>query len=371
MTSISTAHAGQPPVADRAADRSTDAGPGSAFVPVPGYLNAPTLGLPPRATGQAMVAALTDWQLGRAQPVAYDAAVARSRELYAGLVGVQPGAVAVGSQTSVAVGVLAATLPDRARVVCVDGDFSSVVFPFLAQADRGVTVRQVPLEGLAEAVDAGCDLVAYSLAQSADGRLADAPAVRAAAARHGALTLCDTTQAAGWLDVEAGADDVTVCSAYKWLCCPRGVAFSTFSDRALELARPINAGWYAGESVWDSCYGPRMRLAEDARRFDVSPAWLCWVGAVPSLELFAGLPAGLARRHGAGLADLLRAHLGLPAQGRPVLALDDPDGDLAGRLAAAGCTVAARAGMARLAFHLWNDEDDVERAATALTSRPG
>ena len=36
-------------------------------------------------------------------------------------------------------------------------------------------------------------------------------------------------------------------------------------------------------------------------------------------------------------------------------------------LGAAGLAVSARAGAARLSFHLYNNEDDVERAVAALT----
>jgi selenocysteine lyase/cysteine desulfurase len=39
------------------------------------------------------------------------------------------------------------------------------------------------------------------------------------------------------------------------------------------------------------------------------------------------------------------------------------------RLAAAGVVCAARAGGARLAFHLYNTEDDVARALDALAGR--
>ena len=107
--------------------------------------------------------------------------------------------VAVGSQTSVFAGLVAASLPDDAEVVCVSGDFSSMVFPFLAHADRGVTVRQVPLEDLAASVTPRTTLVAFSLAQSACGSLVDAADVVRAAREVGALTFCDLTQAAGWL----------------------------------------------------------------------------------------------------------------------------------------------------------------------------
>lgn len=336
------------------------------FDPVPGYLNAATAGLPTRATRAAMRTALDSWADGVAAAADYDDAVTEGRSLFAALVGVPTARVAVGAQTSVTAGVVAASLPDGASVVCVDGDFTSMVFPFLAQADRGVTVRHVPREAVAEALTDADALVAYSIAQSADGQLVDTAAVRQAAQRTGTLTFADTTQAVGWLPTDAAADDITVCAAYKWLCCPRGVTFSTYGERVLEQLRPVNAGWYAGESVWDSCYGPRMQLAADARRFDVSPAWLAWVGAVPALRHIASLTA-TERAHGSWLADRLREALDLPAQGRPVLALPDADGRLAAALGDAGCVVAARAGRVRVAFHLWNTEEDVDRASTALT----
>ncbi len=337
----------------------------AAFDPAPGFLNAATMGLPPRASQEALRAALRQWAAGEASPAEYDVSVERSRELYAQLVEVPVTDVAIGSQAAVTAGTVAASLPDGANVVCVDGDFTSVVFPFMAQADRGVTVRHVPLERLADGLDSSTDLVAFSMAQSSDGRVADGVAVAAAAREHGAMTFVDTTQSAGWLPVAAGDYDITVCAAYKWLCCPRGVTFATFAQSARDRLRPVNANWYAGEPVWDSVYGPEMNLAAGARRFDVSPAWLAFVGAVPSLELIVALSPEQ-RALGARLADALRGHLGLMPEGRPVLSIDDPDGEHQRRLTEAGCTVAARAGKVRIAFHLWNTQDDVELAATAL-----
>jgi selenocysteine lyase/cysteine desulfurase len=324
------------------------------------------MGLPPVATVAAMQADLADWSAGKASAAGYDEAVRRSRAAYARIVGVPVENVAVGSQASVLTGTVAASLPDGAQVLTVAEDFASVQFPFLAQADRGISVRQVPLQELANAVTPSTDVVAFSLVQSADGRVADVESVLTAAAGVGALTVCDVTQAAGWFPVAAARYDVTVCSAYKWLCCPRGSAFLTASPRALQRLRPVNAGWYAGKSVWDSVYGPQMHLAADARRLDVSPAWPVWVGAAPALELLAGLDAGAVHRHDVSLANRLRAEVGLSASDSAIVALDDPSGSRREALVSGQCAVAARAGRVRLSFHLWNDENDVERAVTAL-----
>jgi selenocysteine lyase/cysteine desulfurase len=338
----------------------------SSFAPVPGYLDAATLGLPPAPVLSALREALDDWQAGRSSPVAFDDFVTRSRSAYARIVGVPVADVAVGAQASVLMGLVASSLPDGAEVLAVHGDFASVLFPFLVHADRGVTVRQVPLDALADEVRPSTTVVAYSLVQSADGRVADAAAVRAAARRAGALTVCDTTQAVGWLPLDAGADDVTVCSAYKWLCAPRGAAFLTMRPEVAGRIRPTGAGWYAGESVWTSVYGPGMTLAADARRFDVSPAWHAWVGAAAALELFAAVDVEEVRAHDVRLADGLRERLGLAPAARAVVSLPDPDGARRAVLEAAGCAVAGRAGLVRLAFHVWNGDADVDLATSAL-----
>jgi hypothetical protein len=71
------------------------------------------------------------------------------------------------------------------------------------------------------------------------------------------------------------------------------------------------AGWYAGADVHKSCFGPPLRLAADARRFDTSPAWFSWVGAQPALELLN--PIGVSAEHDVALAHRFRAGLGLDA----------------------------------------------------------
>ena len=338
----------------------------ACFRRVPGYLNAATLGLPPLAGMSALQETLARWQAGEATAAGYDLAVAASRRAYARLVATDPANVAVGSQVSALVGLVASSLPPGSEVLTVAGDFASVVFPFLVQAEDRITVRQVPLERLANEVRPTTTLVAYSLVQSADGRIAPAADIGEAARAAGALTLCDVTQAAGWLPVAAADFDVTVAAAYKWLCAPRGAAFLTVRPDAADRLRPAAAGWYAGESIWDSVYGPQMRLAADARRFDVSPVWHAWVGAEPALELFAGADLNLVHRHDTGLADAVRTGSGLEPAGSAIVALDDPGAVLHGRLSSAGFSVAARAGKVRLAFHVWNDESDVERVLVAL-----
>jgi selenocysteine lyase/cysteine desulfurase len=150
----------------------------------------------------------------------YDQAVVLSRRLFSEIVNTDPDRVAVANQTSVFVGVVASSLPEGSVVVAPEGDFTSLLFPLLVQHGRDVTLRTVPLGDLVEAIDEETDLVAFSLVQSADGRRAEVDSILEAAARHGAKTLVDATQAAGWLPIVAEHFDYMVVSAYKWLLCP-------------------------------------------------------------------------------------------------------------------------------------------------------
>jgi selenocysteine lyase/cysteine desulfurase len=333
-----------------------------------GYLAVASMGLPPKQAVAALRADLESWAHANRDPQGYDDVIARTRADYARLVGVSADRVAIGSQTSVMVSLFAAAVPDGAEVLCVDGDFSSIVFPF--ENGRGIRARSVPLDALADSISDDTWLVSFSLVQSATGQVADVSAILAAAQRHDAFTFCDTTQAAGAHPVDAALFDATVCHAYKWLCSPRGVAFLTLSERFGRQLTPIQAGWYAGDDVWQSCYGPDMHLATDARRFDVSPAWQAWIGAEQSIRLFAGLDIDEVWARTAGLGDRLCDALELPRQHQAIVTWPDADGADLRALIDAGIRVSGRAGRLRASFHLWNDESDVAAVVAALPRRP-
>lgn len=330
------------------------------------YLAACTGGLPPRASRDALVADLLRSVTHGADAAAYSVSVEHSRAHAARLLHVAPERIAIGSQTSVLVSLIAASLPDGSEVLVPEDDFSSLVLPFVHRG--GLRVRCAPLASLADAVRPDTALVAFSIVQSASGEVADHAAIAAAADAVGARTLCDGTQAVGWLPADASAFDAFVVHAYKWLCAPRGVAFLALTEDFAATLTPLHAGWYAGADPWQSCYGDAATLASNARRFDVSPAWQAFVGAEPALALFADADMTAIHRHTTDLATRLRTARGLPAPATPsaIVTWPDPDGADLARLAAAGITASGRAGRARLAFHVFNDDDDVERAVRAL-----
>ena len=84
-----------------------------------------------------------------------------------------------------------------------------------------------------------------------------------------------------------------------------------------------------------------------------------------ALPWLAGLDRAAVQAHCVGLADGFRARLGLEPAGSAIVSVRQPNA--VARLTAAGVTVAGRAGAARLSFHLYNTEADVDRAVAALS----
>lgn len=330
------------------------------------YLNTASYGLPPKPGWDALQAALADWRGGRTSWEHWGEATEAARAAFARIVGVPAGDVAVGATVSELVGVIAASLPDGAHVLVPDVEFTSTLFPFLVQEERGrgIRVRTVPAAGLADAIDADTDVVAFSAVQMATGEVADLEAVAAAAEHHGALSVLDATQAAGWLPIDGSRFDAVVAAAYKWLMSPRGTAFLAVRPALRERVVPYAAGWYAGEEVHTSYFGPPLRLARDARRLDTSPAWFSWVGTQPALELVEEIGVEAIHAHDVGLANRFRAGLGLPPGDSAIVSAELPDG--AERLAAAGIMAAMRGGRLRASWHVYNTAADVDAALAVL-----
>jgi selenocysteine lyase/cysteine desulfurase len=240
-----------------------------------------------------------------------------------------------------------------------------MVFPFLAQARRGVQVRQVPLEHLVSAVSSRTTLVSVSAVQSADGRLIDLDALVEACAVTGARILLDTTQAVGWLPVDASRFAYTVGGGYKWLLAPRGTCFFTVNPELADDLIPHAANWYAGDDRWDSLYGGPLRLAAGARKYDLSPAWHSWVGQAPSLDLLTEIGPDVLHAHNLGLANRFRAAVELPPGDSAIVSVT-VDAVATEQLKRADVVGSVRTGRLRLAFHLYNSIEDVDRAAEAV-----
>jgi selenocysteine lyase/cysteine desulfurase len=127
---------------------------------------------------------------------------------------------------------------------------------------------------------------------------------------------------------------------------------------------PMAAGWYAGEDPHASYYGPPLRLARDARRFDVSPAWFPWIGTAPALELLLEIGIDAIQEHNLRLANRFRAGLDLPPGDSAIVSAELPEAEE--RLQGTRVMAAGRAGLLRTSWHVYNTDADVDELLALL-----
>jgi selenocysteine lyase/cysteine desulfurase len=345
------------------------------FAPAPGitYLDAATVGLPPKPTIDALERALQMWQNGTADWANdWDREGDACRDLFATLIGASAEEIGLVPTVSAGVGIVAASIPEHADVLVPEGEFPSVLYPFLVAGEtRGVRVREAPFATLYDAITPETTLVAFSLTQSQSGRTAPLADICAAAKTQGAQVLVDSTHGTPFVSVaeQLPAIDYLICHGYKHLLCPRGAGFIYVRrDRQDEIA-PYMANIRSAMPTESVPYGGPLVLRNDAARFDLTLAWHSWVGARKSLELLVQW-----QREGvlASVLDLtarLADGLGLDSPTSSIVTFPVADAEAAGTtLLAAGVKGAARGGNIRLAPHVYNTEADIDRAVEAISS---
>jgi L-cysteine/cystine lyase len=338
------------------------------------YLNAGTDGPVPAAAIRAATAALEAQGLEGRHTPHFEARFALQdelREAYAGALGCAAADVALTTSTSEGLGAVLAGL-DLGRgdeIVTSDAEHPGLLGPLIAARDRGVAIRQVPFQELAQEVTPRTTLVACSHVSWVTGEVA--PAELASA---GVPVVLDGAQGAGAIRVDVGA---LGCAAYaaagqKWLCGADGTGMLYLEPGFRERVRAIAPSYTSFE---DAGHGMDSPLRAEARRFD-TPS-LSREAAAFSLASTRLLRehAGAVHERAAGLAARLAAML--VERGRTVaprgpttlVAWEDPDPPAArDRLTAAGVIVRDLPGtpLLRASVGAWNDESDLERLLAAL-----
>jgi selenocysteine lyase/cysteine desulfurase len=328
------------------------------------YLNTASYGLPPNTSWDALQTALADWRSGQTSWEHWGIPGEEARASFARLVNVAVETVAIAANVSTLLGLVAAAVPDGTRVLAPEVEFTSVLFPFMAQERRGVTVRLVPAHELAGEIEPETDVVAFSAVQMATGEVADLGAIATAAVEHDVMTVVDATQAVGWLPFDGSQFDVVAAHAYKWMMSPRGTAFMAIRPERLDALTPHAAGWYAGEDPLATFFGPPLRLAESARRLDTSPAWFMWVATAPALAVIERVGVEAIHAHDVGLANRFRTALGLESSDSAIVFCDVESA--AEKLERAEIRAAVRGGRLRTSWHVYNTPEDVDRTLLVL-----
>jgi len=358
------------------------------------YLNQASLGLIPRTALEASIRFLTDVAQHGNLHLSDEAEaeiLSTLRTAAAGLFGAPVASVAVLGGATEGLGQLTAMLAGSdGEVILVTGDFPSVTYPWLAARDRSGMrirwVRDIAAEdltlSLVDAINERTTVVCVSAVQFATGTLVDVAALVARARSVGARVVVDVTQMAGAVPVtmsEWGADAL-VCSGYKWLSAPGGVALLAITEDLAPTIPPL-VGWKGSATPFD--FKPReLALAADARRFELSTiSYSAAAGLLSSIKLLTGTGLAAIRQHASRLAaDLVEraAPLGW-APYRPlgdrsasghIVSLKHPTA-VADEVQAAlarehRIITSSRGGRIRVSLHAYNCADDVRALSEAL-----
>ena len=357
------------------------------------YFNTAAVGLASRRLADAYHDFIDEWTAAGLDYSRGEQAAGQARSAVARLIGADPADIALIPSVSSAAGLVAAQFGPAnpgESIVIGQREYSSNHFPWRQLASKGYDVRQVPFrngglepDDIAQRVDAGTRLVAFSGVQSATGHRSDIAAISGLARKAGAIVFVDGSQMIGALPVARDLRhvDVLVAPDHKFLLnAGRGMGYCYLSPAAQARFTPVNAGWRAGSVPFDSFFGPGMDLSVTASRFDSSISWLAAIGNQAALTIFDdfGPDAIYARNHEltarlrAALTDIGWDPIDLPGQNRSTI-LSVPLGDsgasrLLPALSEQGVICSARDGNLRLAVHFYNHEDDIERLVTTLTS---
>jgi selenocysteine lyase/cysteine desulfurase len=305
--------------------------------------------------------------------------------------GVPPAHLAFTRNTGHALSILAdgLILEPGDNVVGVEGDYPAVIYPWKAQAWRGIETRLVPVgpngaftpADLDAAIDSRTRVVTLSWVQFGTGYRIDLGAFADLAHRRGALFIADLIQGLGALpvDTESQGVDAAASGVHKWLMAPSGTGGLYIAPHVLDRMRPVNIG---ADSVVDP-------FAYDSRIFYLKPTAHRFEEGSPNLIGLRGLDAALS----------LIEEVGIERIGERILSLTDHAADLLARkgytvrssreaaarsglllfdqpahasasllkiLTDAGVAAALRAGRIRFSPHFYNTDAEIEAAVDAL-----
>lgn len=142
------------------------------------------------------------------------------------------------------------------RVIVAEGQFPSNYYPWerICQENEGELVQVAAPEGpgrgarwneaLLEAIDHRTCLVALGHVHWADGTRFDLEAIRKRTREVGALLVIDGTQSVGALPFDASViqPDALICAGYKWLMGPYSIGLAYYGP-AFDAGTPIEENW--------------------------------------------------------------------------------------------------------------------------------
>ncbi len=358
------------------------------------YLNSCSQGALSNRVRRAYEEYLEGWDENGAEWEHWVERAETARGAFARLLHADPAELAVTTSVSQGVNGIVSALPfergDRPKIVISEYEFPTVGQIAHAQELRGAEVVHVlpeadgsiPAERFAAAVDERTALVCCTTVSYRTGHRQDVAEIARIAHERGALCLADSYQAVGAVEMDVGAlgVDFVAGGTVKYLLASAGLGFLYVRRELLDRLLPTQTGWFADENIFQmdiSDYSP----AVDARRFDA--------GTPPVPNIYAGV-AGVSLIEETGVAAIEEHVGGLTAQlidglldlggtvatprdadrGGPLVCVRSTDADVLVReLHEEHIVTSSRDDRLRVALHLYNTAEDVDRVLGALRAR--
>ena len=275
------------------------------------------------------------------------------------------------------------------ELICAPSlEYPSNVYPWTRLVDRGVVVRELPTATGVAAADVEpligdrTRVLAVSTVQFATGYRADLGELSALCADRGVHLVVDGIQSLGAFPLDVSATPIAALSAcsHKWMLGILGSGFAYIRRDLIGALRPPLVGWRSTRDRW-AFDGTRFEPPDDATRFEEGTlpfGLIAGLGAAIDLLLEVGIDAIAA--HVSDLLDRLVARLDAlgcpstpPAEHRAGILLFDtpPGGDIRAlhqRLVTEGFAVALRRGRIRVAPHLYNTAEEIDRLGDAISA---
>jgi selenocysteine lyase/cysteine desulfurase len=248
--------------------------------------------------------------------------------------------------------------------------------------------RFLKVEDYIEAMGPRVRLVSISLVRFDDAARMDIPVLAEACRASGVLLLVDASQCCGAIpiDVRSLGADFLVSAGYKWLLSPYGTGFFWARPECAERLGPGPLYWPALEGSRDYhgfVYGD-MKPVKGARRWDAAEtaSFTNLAAMEASLEFVGKAGVETVEQHNAKLIEMLLARLPLdrcvlaspaePARRGTYVCIQarrpERTREIHQILRDAKIYVSLRQNSLRIAPHLYNTPQDIERLLAALSS---
>ncbi len=358
------------------------------------YLISASLGPVSRRSRALLEEYVAAWaEMGSPEPVWFERIfpmLRRVKESFAGLIAADTDELAITTNVSHALSSIASCVDfsgERNRVVLSELDFPTEAHVWRAQERRGAEVvvlpspdgLTIPLESYAAAIDERTALVCVNRVLYRSSALLDAGAICELARAAGALSVVDDFHGAGIVpvDVHALGCDLYTTGVLKWLCGGPGLAILYARRELIPRLEPTVTGWWGQKEPF--AFDLQVDYHPTARRLETGthPAPVAFI-AQGGLEIILEAGPDRIRRRQRELTEYVIGRA--DAVGLPVRTPRDPaarggvvnlgTGPEAGKLAEAlyerDVCVDSRGDGIRVAPHLFNTEDDVDRLFAGL-----